>query len=284
MTSHSLRAYVLFGGILFGLFGLETKGHAQYYIDVWGDCDIWDSGDSIVGGCEGYDNSWGCTHWDYLNAGTLWSPSRNTSFDGGGWSGGSSLVLDSEFGNWGLDVEFDVRCSCINDQFFGFPVNFVQNVQPWPIPTGEFTDPCGDTWVDAGGAAWCMALTGGDFDGRKVQEFPSGSGQDTCNERVPNSIFPPFVTITGGPPGGWDVGGAANGWAPDVVGWASGPIYYYRSYGVTPCGFVFNQSMRINQRGGGWVEYVVNTLAGTMGPSTVASWRAGEHVERAWPN
>ena len=281
MSSRTLRAYVLFGGILFGLFGLETKSHAQYYIDVWGYCDIWDSGDSIVGGCEGYDNSWGCTHWDYLNAGTLWSPSRNTSFDGGGWSGGSSLVLDSEFGNWSVDVEFDVRCSCINDQFFGFPVNFVENVQPWPIPSGELTDSCG-TWAEPGIHDWCMTLTGGDFYGRKVQEFASGTGVDTCYNAVPNSIIPPFVQPTGGPPGGWDVS-QSNFWGRDSVGMGYFSINYYRSYGVVPCGGVFNQSMRINQRGGGWVEYVVNTLSGTIGTTTVASWRAGQTRSLVWP-
>jgi hypothetical protein len=281
--ANNIRTYVLLAGMLVAICGLETTSQAQV-IDVWGYCDFWDGGDSIFGGCDGYDNSSGCVHWDYLNAGNLWSPTRNSPFGGSGWNGGSSMSLADDFGDWGIDIEFGVRCSCINDEFFAFPVQAVQNVQPWPIPSGEVTDPCGDTWPAQTAANWCMALIGAghNFEGRYVQEFPSGTGVDTCNQAVPNSAIPPFVSVSGGPPGGWYVG-AFNGCAADTVGWGPTAVNYYRGYGVAPCGAVFNQSMRINQRGGAWVEYVVNTLGGTIGTSTVQSSRAGHTVQRVWP-
>jgi hypothetical protein len=110
-----IRVYVLLAGILFGVCGLERVASTQgeYEVNLWALCDLYQWDGNVQGWCYGYDDSWGCAHWNYVNEGWLQSSSRGEGFGGGGWEGGTLLPWNGETGPYSVSATFTLNCDCI---------------------------------------------------------------------------------------------------------------------------------------------------------------------------
>jgi hypothetical protein len=103
---------------------------------------------------------------------------------------------------------------------------------------------------------------------------------DTCY--YPQSIYSPFIQITGGT---WPVKDG-NLWGFDLVGRGTNQVTYYRHAGRSPCYTTFPQQMQIQFATGDphWYNYGdVNTLGYDIDATTVISLRAGASEKRTWP-
>ena len=165
------------------------------------------------------------------------------------------------------------------------------------LPTSESSvNPSGVAWDKVnGGAPWNQTLSpnlpSGEFEGRGVHEFVSGTGSDSC--WFTQSKFPPFTSIT--KPGfGWIVN-SKNGWGTDWIGWTLAAVQYYRTQKRVPCGTRFYQQAVIDAAfspnnppsySGPYtsstgqtfygVPYEVNTLGGDITATEVTSVRNGQ--------
>jgi hypothetical protein len=108
-----------------------------------------------------------------------------------------------------------------------------------------------------------------------VREYVGGSGSDSC--WFPGSIFPPWTAITGRT---WSVD-SDNWYEPDLIGWYTERINYYRASGRAPCHNVMIQDMKVLGAGCG-SSYKQNQLEAHIGTSTLTSKRDGVSTTRNW--
>jgi hypothetical protein len=89
-------------------FLIANPASAQYggTVSVYADM-TWD-GDYVYGWIDGYDNSWGCDHYDYSAFGQLSSPTRSISGDPY-----LTLPFANDEGSWEMAGGITFFCSCI---------------------------------------------------------------------------------------------------------------------------------------------------------------------------
>jgi len=175
-----------------------------------------------------------------------------------------------------------------------YPTSGPYFTKPVDVPTSEKSVQSG-SWNTTMGAPWHQTLAPnsppGEFSGRVVNEYASGTGTDSC--WFTNSKYAPFTAIT--KPGyGWDVNGK-NLWGADFIGWKLETVQYYRAQNKVPCGARFSQQMIIDAAyspdnpssySGPYtdnhgvvfygVAYEVNSLGGDITATTVTSIRNGQ--------
>lgn len=163
------------------------------------------------------------------------------------------------------------------------------------VPTSETsTTPTGAQWDTTHGAPWNQTLApnspAGEFEGRGVYEYATGTGGDTCWFK--GSTVPIFNAIT--TPGfAWTVS-SQNTWGTDFIGWNLAAVQYYRKKKRVPCSSSFQQQMVIdaaynpgnpqsyaqytNNSGGTFygVPYETNTLGASIAATTATSVRNGQ--------
>jgi hypothetical protein len=166
---------------------------------------------------------------------------------------------------------------------------------PCDVPTGETTaqEPSPNGWDVAGAfdrtpnptmGRWIQTLTssnGTNFSGRFLLERNARPGFDGCyNRSEDGSAIDPVNEVSGGD---WTVR-ADNTWGPDIVGYRTPAVVYYRAKGRAPCGFVIFQRMVMECPDGSFQDYgTVNDLKGRITATTVTSVRADGTATRRYP-
>jgi len=198
--------------------------------------------------------------------------------------------------SWNTVVHNDLQNECaeggcetfcnpvMGDEGTSFPVTVQCSV-----PTGETTE--FSSWGDNFGCATCgvfmqrLTPTSTSFSGRMINERdPGGGGPDTCyfdGAIINGHPATPQTHVTGG--GNWQVN-ADNFWGPDLVGWSTDSVNYYRSQGRAPCGTFFPQTMVISCATGE-ISYSTTfpKLELDIQPILVISRRAEAQSSRQWP-
>ena len=153
------------------------------------------------------------------------------------------------------------------------------------VPTGETTSSWG--WDTLPGKETTHQFQGtlippqgvDNFDGRRVAEFDTGTGQptdDTCH--WPDSFYDPAISLSGGV---WTVGGNTYGY--DYIGWLPHHINYYRGADRAPCQTTIHQRMAIECGSNNWIGYVDQDLRMGFDEFVVWSERAGLQAQKVWP-
>ena len=126
-----IRIYAFLAILVVGTSWLERTANAQYEGNLWGLCDQFQSDGNIQGWCYGYDESWGCYHYDYDSIGSLGSPTRSAGFGGYGmWGGEAALPWAGETGYWETAATMVLSCSCIYGQPVGINVSHGETISP----------------------------------------------------------------------------------------------------------------------------------------------------------
>jgi len=191
------------------------------------------------------------------------------------WSGGQSPSTGSgkTFNTkWALPGNKTVTASCC-DSIKTKDVTII-------CPSGENTSVMSPSW--SGTLAQFQArLTPYSVDCSciKVKESVGGPGNDYCF-RPGDEAFGmyPWTQVTPGTP--WSVD-SSNCYGPDLIGWAVGPINYYRSRGRAPCNNVVIQDMEVTGANCG-SSYKQNQLEAHIGTTTLTSKRDGVSTTRSW--
>ncbi|MGH9241447.1 MAG: hypothetical protein ACRD3G_25650 [Vicinamibacterales bacterium] len=135
LRSNTFQRVVLHA-ILLAVFLFAAKpASAQYGMDFSVYTGIeWD-GIDVYGWVDGYDNSWGCNHFDYSPATYLFSPTRAAY--GGSYS---SLSFAGDEGTWEVGGGFTFYCSCIYSYTGVGPVQFQQVLEQIPTSLSVVSD------------------------------------------------------------------------------------------------------------------------------------------------
>jgi len=167
--------------------------------------------------------------------------------------------------------------------------------RPADVPTSETSQQSGSWNTTLGGAPWHQTLVpnspAGEFSGRVVYEYASGTGTDSC--WFQGSVFKYPFNVISTPGFGWGVNGR-NLWGPDLIGWTLKAVQFYRAQNRVPCGARFQQQMVIDaayspnnppsyalytdENGVNFygVPYELNTLGGDITAAAVTSVRNGQ--------
>jgi hypothetical protein len=214
----------------------------------------------------------------------------------GGWSSGTSQCVtcylstqtneDSGPVGYGTSIAFTSggQVDCSVGGIIWDPI-IIGNIPVCVIPTTEETAVYGTEATTETQFAQTIYDTAGDnFGGQTVTEGNAAPGQDTCWGTW--SIGPRFTGVPTNPPSTWPVAGGQmtglpNTWGPDVVGWSTTAVTYYRAqdpaHGVPiPCGFTGYQSLTISCPSGMTATYTPsygNKLTATIEQSNVVNCR-----------
>jgi hypothetical protein len=125
-------------------------------------------------------------------------------------------------------------------------------------------------------ALWQMTVTPltYNFGGRNVVESntPGMQGIDTCFQQGDPTT--PFNGITGGI---WSIAPGTNEYGPDMVGYGSGAVIYYRLRHRAPCSSTVYQTMSISSDSGviSYQNPQNYVLSSTIGRTTVGAGKTG---------
>jgi hypothetical protein len=134
-------------------------------------------GQTLYAIIDGYDNSTGCTHYDYSASAYVYGPTGN--FQQQNFPGLSTFMgVPLGQGNYSFYSDAVVDCSCFGSGLSAGGGNGTAEVDS--TPSGETT--LYNQWADhyATAYAWRASLSGGTFNGRQVREQNGGGDVDTC--------------------------------------------------------------------------------------------------------